>query len=135
MISRVVTDATQTSIYMHQWYITAANVEVANEPAQELLVCETTQSTATPPVVTPAGEACGLWSNINMLNSVTTNGFAVGPSRITNVTTYVGRGQYGGEFRPGRYQNEDVTGAYTSVAGDTLMKFSEFLVVPEGCTW
>jgi hypothetical protein len=132
-ISRVITDATSAD-YMKQWYIDAAGNE-KKEAALELLVCDSIESTTDNPVVTFANEACGMWSSNGMESSAGSNGFEVGPSRIENVTTYVGRGQWGGEFRAGRYQDDDVSGAYTSSAGDKLMEYSQWLIVPVNCTW
>ncbi|KAG5668802.1 hypothetical protein PVAND_016727 [Polypedilum vanderplanki] len=133
-IAKVDTNAAQNNLYMQQWYTDSNNREIF-EPATQLLVCESFQSTASNPVVKYANEACGVWSSINMINSVVTNGFAIGPSRFPNITAYAGRGQFGNAFRTGRYQNEDPTGAYTLGGGvDKLMQYSQWLILPVNCT-
>ncbi|KAG5667643.1 hypothetical protein PVAND_015617 [Polypedilum vanderplanki] len=132
-ITKVVTNPSYTN-YMKQTYNNAAGVQIVDEPATELLVCETTASTATAPVFTFANEACGVWSTDNMVTSAQSNGFSVGPSIFPNITNYVGRGQWTtAEIRIGRYQDENLTGAYTSSAGEKIMQYSQWLIVPEGC--
>ncbi|KAG5667639.1 hypothetical protein PVAND_015613 [Polypedilum vanderplanki] len=134
-ITKVVMNSNLTN-YMKQTYNNAAGVQIVDEPATELLVCETTASTATAPVFTFANEACGVWSTDNMVPSSASNGFAIGQSIFPNITNYVGRGQFIiAQARIGRYQDESPSGAYTpnGALGETIMTFSQWLIVPQGC--
>jgi hypothetical protein len=75
-----------------------------------------------------------VWSTIGMINTVTTNGFSAGTSRVNN-EAWVGRGQQAGQYQVGRYQDSDST-TYTAWGGDNDVDYgAAWLIVPQNCTW
>ncbi|KAG5666940.1 hypothetical protein PVAND_014945 [Polypedilum vanderplanki] len=128
-ISRVYIDP-KSSLYMQQFYGDALGEH--SENATDILVCETAQSTTGRPSINFPYEACGVWSSLGMVDSVTTNGLNVGTS-IVNDTAYVGRGRdSGGYLQPGRY--EPNVGPYMTLTLDNLaVSDTAWLIVPQGC--
>jgi hypothetical protein len=115
-----------------EWYITAANTELTNSVAKEVLVCETDDDLTVKPVLNFAGEACGVWTTNNYINSVTTIGFSAGSPSVAGTTAWVGRGSYIGEFEAGRF--DAATGqSLLAYGAEQVASASEYLVVPQGC--
>jgi hypothetical protein len=132
-LSRVVMNSNFTLEYLKQSYITGDNLQKEDQ-ATELLVCNSPFQPLGKPIITFPTEACGVWSTVGMTNAVNTNGFSAGISRINN-DAWVGRGQQDAQFQVGRYQDEAITGTYTSWNGDKLADYgSEWLIVPQGCS-
>ncbi|KAG5667125.1 hypothetical protein PVAND_015124 [Polypedilum vanderplanki] len=115
----------------NQAYNNAAGSQVTNTKATQVLVCETTTSTATPPVINFKNEACGVWSTMNYTNYVTTIGFSAGKVSLNNTVAWIGRGPFNSQFCAGRYEAA-VGWSFVPWTRDNPAMASEFLIVPQG---
>jgi hypothetical protein len=82
-----------------------------------------------------------VWARYNGDSAPAAIGFSAGTAIISNTTAYVGFGMYGSWRLPGRIQittsatgtTPKTAGVYVPLSTEHFIKYSEYLVVPDGC--